>query len=282
MFAGYRIESITNGVHASTWTSAPFAELYDRRIPGWRADNYSLRAALAIPDDEIWQAHQQAKQTLISYVNQFAARPFAPEVLTIGFARRATTYKRADLLLDDPATLRRIANRAGPLQLVFAGKAHPADNEGKAMIQRLVQSAQELLPDVPIVYLPNYDMHLGRILTAGSDIWLNTPQRPLEASGTSGMKAALNGVPSLSILDGWWIEGCIEGITGWAVGYEKGPSNRADDAESLYDKLEHVVVPMYYHQRLRLIEMMRHVIALNGSFFTTQRMIQQYSQKAYM
>ena len=198
MFAGYEIDAITNGVHAATWVSPPFRALFDRYIPGWREDNFSLRYALSIPDDEVWAAHQEAKRRLVESVNREFNAGFDVDVLTLGFARRAATYKRADLIFHDVERLRRIASQHGGLQLVFAGKAHPQDEEGKKLIQRVVRIGQSLAGSVAVVYLPNYDMELAGLLTSGSDVWLNTPQRPLEASGTSGMKAALNGVPSLS------------------------------------------------------------------------------------
>lgn len=282
MFAQYDIDSITNGVHAETWVSSAFSDLFDRHIPGWREDNFSLRNALNIEDNQIWSAHQLAKRALVEYVNRFANVGFDYDVLTIGFARRATAYKRACLIFEDLDRLRQIVRNAGRLQIAFAGKAHSHDDDGKRMIQRVMQVASELGDELPIAYLPNYDMRMARTLTSGADLWLNTPQPPLEASGTSGMKAALNGVPSLSILDGWWCEGCIEGKTGWAIGEEGIASNRLQDANSLYDKLERHIVPVFYGDRELYIKVMRQAIALNGSFFNTQRMVQQYVQKAYL
>jgi starch phosphorylase len=282
MFAGYIIDSITNGVHAATWTAEPFQRLYDRYIPGWRQDNLSLRYALSIPKAEVWQAHQQAKKQLLQYVNHETNISMDSEVLTLGFARRAATYKRADLLLADPERLRHIAAQAKGLQVVYAGKAHPQDQPGKDLIQRIFGAKEQLKPEIKIVYLQNYDLELGRLITAGVDVWLNTPHPPLEASGTSGMKAAINGVPSLSVLDGWWIEGCIEGVTGWAImGDERQESERSTVVASLYDQLEQVIVPLFDQGRERFLEVMRHAIALNGSFFNTHRMILQYVLKAY-
>ncbi len=272
----YQIDSITNGVHLGTWAAPSFVELFDRHIPGWRSDNPSLRNALRIPTEEIWQAHQVAKIHAIDEVNRRTNAHFDPDVFTIGFARRATSYKRADLLLSDPPRLREIANRVGRLQIIFAGKAHPRDDAGKKIIQDIFQSRDTLRPEVLIVYLENYDWELGRTLTSGVDLWLNTPQPPMEASGTSGMKAALNGVPSLSVPDGWWIEGCIEGFTGWTI-----QDTPHDTASSLYHQLENVVIPLYYQNRDRFIEVMRHAIALNSSHFNTQRMVQEYILKAY-
>jgi len=285
MFAGYHIDAITNGVHAATWASPPFRALYDCHIPDWRQDSFSLRHAESIPKTEIWEAHLRAKAELLAQVNQQPGPPMRPEVLTLGFARRVTAYKRADLVLSDMDRLTKIARESGGLQLIYAGKAHPGDQEGKHLIRRIFELKEALKDRVTIAFLPNYDMSLAQRITAGVDVWLNTPQPPLEASGTSGMKAALNGIPSLSILDGWWIEGLVEGVTGWAIGEEKrGREDDAGglrDASLLYEKLEKVIVPMFYRERDRFIEVMRHAIAINGSFFNTQRMLQQYVLNAY-
>jgi starch phosphorylase len=286
MFGGYQIDAITNGVHAATWTADSFQRLYDRYVPGWRGDNYSLRYALNIPREELWQAHEEAKRLLVAHINRETNAGMDVDVLTLGFARRATSYKRPDLLLRDPERLTQIAQKAGRLQVVYAGKAHPNDTPGKELIKRIFEARKALRAHVNLVYIPNYDMQLAKLLTSGVDIWLNTPNPPMEASGTSGMKAVLNGVPSLSILDGWWIEGCIEGVTGWAIGEGCGRAQPGDDrsscdAASLYDKLEHTVIPLFYEKRDRFLEVMRHVIALNGSFFNTQRMVSQYVLKAY-
>jgi starch phosphorylase len=275
MFGGYHIDAITNGVHAATWVSEPFCALFDRHIPGWRADNFSLRYAVSIPAAEIWDVHVAAKLRLLERVNRYQSPPFDPRVLTIGFGRRASAYKRADLLVSDPARLRAIARAAGGLQVVYAGKAHPRDEEGKRIIEHVFRAREALAGDVPIVYLEDYDMEMARLLTAGADVWLNTPHPPLEASGTSGMKAALNGVPSLSVLDGWWLEGHVEGVTGWAIGSEgRMPlvesADSAAHAAALYDVLEHTVAPLFYRNRDRFTDVMRYAIALNGSFFTAQ------------
>lgn len=283
MFTGYKIDAITNGVHVGRWTSEPFEKLFDAHIPGWREDNFSLRYALSISCEDIQKAHVENKRQLIEHVNEYTNIGMDTEVLTLGFARRSATYKRADLVFSDPDRLRQIASKIGRLQLVYAGKAHPKDNEGKELIKRIFAAARDLKDTVRIAYLPNYTMSIGRLMTAGVDIWLNTPQPPMEASGTSGMKAAINGVPSLSILDGWWIEGCIEGVTGWAIGHNhrlKEEPDRAQDAQWLYEKLEHVA-DLYYNNHPRFCATMLHAIALNGSFFNTQRMMQQYVLKAY-
>ncbi|HEX5338349.1 MAG TPA: alpha-glucan family phosphorylase, partial [Gallionella sp.] len=285
MFAEYKIDSITNGVHAATWVSKHMAGVFDRRIPGWREDNTSLRYALNIPKREIWEAHLQSRQELIEQVNRLASVGMSPDVFTIGFARRAAVYKRAELLFLDSARLAAIAEKTGQFQIIYAGKAHPHDQPGKEIIQRLYQAKAALKDKIKIVYLEEYDIELAKALTAGVDLWLNTPQSPLEASGTSGMKAAINGVPSLSVLDGWWVEGCIDGVTGWAIGHDEGGAanqdNAEEDAHSLYNKLEMIILPMFYNEGGRYADVMRNAIALNGSFFNTERMLNQYVAKAY-
>jgi starch phosphorylase len=289
MFPNIPIEAITNGVHAATWACPAFRELFDRMIPSWREDNYSLRGALGLPPEEVWAAHLIAKHDLLETVRKKTGLKLDPEMFTIGFARRATGYKRADLILSDLDRLRQIAKNAGPFQIVYAGKAHPRDGGGKEIIKKIFRAKKALKKAINIVFLDEYNLDLGGKLTSGGDLWLNTPQYPLEASGTSGMKAALNGVPSLSILDGWWVEGNIEGVTGWSIGEthrgDPGPETPVDnvqDAESLYSKLEGVILPLYYGSRERYLDVMRHAIAINGSFFNTQRMVQQYITDAYL
>ncbi len=282
MYPNYPVNSITNGVHAVTWTAAPFQHLYDRYIPEWRNDNLYLRYAVSIPLDDIRQAHAQAKRELLAEVERRTGIPLDPRVMTLGFARRATSYKRADLLLSDIERLGRIVRQAGPLQIIYAGKAHPHDEGGKEVIRRVFQAASALKDAVPIVYLEEYDMAMARQLCAGVDLWVNTPQKPQEASGTSGMKAALNGVPSLSVLDGWWIEGHLEGITGWSIGDSwQVASNPAVEATSLYEKLEYLILPAFYRRPDAFAEVMRSAVAMNGSFFNSQRMVSQYIQNAY-
>jgi starch phosphorylase len=289
LFADYKainIDAITNGVHAATWTSPAFQMLFDARIPGWRGDNFSLRFAHNLPLEEVRNAHQSAKRSLLEEIHRETGVQLDPTAFTLGFARRMTAYKRNDLLFTDAERLKRIAASAGPIQIVCAGKAHPNDSQGKETIQRILRLREQLGDRVCLVYLENYGLELAALLTAGVDVWLNTPLAPYEASGTSGMKAALNGVPSLSILDGWWVEGWIEGETGWAIGgqYGKGdgPDRNTCDADSLYDKLENVVLPLFYRNPNGFGEVMRHAISLNGSFFNTQRMLSQYTVKAYL
>lgn len=285
MFAGYAIDAITNGIHAASWTAEPFRDLFNRHISGWMKDNFNLRYALGIPPEEIWKAHMEAKKELIHYVNHEYNAGMGDTVFTIGFARRAATYKRGDLIFQNMERLRNISREKGPLQIIFAGKAHPRDEGGKEIIKKIFQAGESLQPDVKIAYLSDYDLDMSKMMTAGSDLWLNTPQPPLEASGTSGMKAAVNGVPSFSIQDGWWVEGCIEGLTGWAIGKDDGSAavkgDRFRDSDLLYEKLENVILPLFYQEREHYIQIMLHTIALNGSFFNTHRMMQQYVLNAY-
>jgi len=283
MFPNYPINSVTNGVHGLTWTSPPLQRLYDRHIEEWRRDNLYLRYAISIPLDEIIEAHAEAKRELLAEVERQTGMRLAPELMTIGFARRATAYKRTDLLFSDPKRLRSIARQFGPLQVIYGGKAHPRDESGKAMIRRIFETMTALKGAVRIAYLEEYDMALAKYICTGVDLWLNTPQKPQEASGTSGMKAALNGVPSLSILDGWWIEGHVEGVTGWSIGDSWDlESNPSAEVASLYDKLESVILPMFYQHPHAYAEVMRSAIALNGSFFNAQRMMLQYLRNAYI
>lgn len=283
MFPGYHIDSITNGIHSATWTNKYFSDLFDQYMPGWKLDPFSLRYALNIPNNEVWDAHQKAKKDLIDYINKTHHSDFKEDIFTIGFARRATAYKRANLIFHNPDRLFNIAREKGEIQLVFAGKAHPKDYSGKELIQNIISESNKTSKHIKIIYLENYDMDLGKLLTGGVDLWLNTPRKPKEASGTSGMKAAHNGVPSFSILDGWWVEGYIEGITGWSIGsaadYE---SIDQEEADSLYQKLETKIIPAYYHERERWNNIMRHCIAINASFFNTHRMVLQYVSNAYL
>jgi starch phosphorylase len=281
MFPNYPIHSITNGVHAGTWACEAFRELFDRHIPEWRHDNLYLRYAIGINLREIQDAHRKAKIELLGKIRAITGLQLSESVATIGFARRAAEYKRADLLFADLNRLRSIRQNAGPFQIVFAGKAHPQDEPGKALIRRVFEAAAALRDTIPVTYIPDYDIRWAHLLTSGVDLWLNTPHRPLEASGTSGMKAALNGVPSLSVRDGWWVEGHFEGVTGWSIGYDEDPEEHAVELASLYEKLEHVILPMYYAQPEKYCQIMRSAIALNGSFFNTQRMLSQYLLSAY-
>ena len=280
MFPGYKVHAITNGVHPFIWTHENFRQLYDHYLPGWCHEPQLLvRADCSIPDAVIWEAHAHAKRHLIENVQTLTGITLKPDIPIFGFARRMTAYKRPDLLFTDIERLKAIA-RNQPFQIVLSGKAHPHDENGKHLIEQLCVHARDLAGTITVAFLPDYDMALAQAMTAGVDVWLNTPLPPLEASGTSGMKAAFNGVPNLSVLDGWWVEGCIEGVTGWAIGDTSGmPDN---NAQALYDKLEHVVLPLYYsNEQSGWIRVMKGAISKNASYFNSHRMMRRYATEAY-
>ena len=278
MFPDYKVYSITNGVHAATWLSESFQELLDKEVANWRTDNRYFRSVYGIDPARITACHVKNKHRLFATLAKRTGHYFNPSMLTLGFARRVATYKRASLLLHDPARLVSIAQKIGGLQILFAGKAHPADTAGKGLIREVYEAAVKLnSAALKIYYIENYDWELGSLLTQGVDVWVNTPRRPYEASGTSGMKAALNGVPSLSVLDGWWIEGCAEDTTGWAI--EDGESEEAE-ANSLYEKLEKRIAPLYANPTA-WSHIQQHCIGINGTFFNTHRMLSQYFANAY-
>ncbi|MBN2052224.1 alpha-glucan family phosphorylase [Candidatus Woesearchaeota archaeon] len=284
MFPGYHIESITNGVHSYYWICESFQKLFDKYLPGWEYDPFSLRYVLGIPKEEIWSAHQKAKQQLIGWVNKHYKADMKEEIFTIGFARRVATYKRGDLLFSDIKWLMKIAEKFKGIQIIYAGKAHPKDTAGKELLKRIISKMQEVSHKIKVCYVKNYDIATAKLLVSGVDLWLNTPQRPQEASGTSGMKAAHNGVLHFSVLDGWWLEGHIENITGWSIGAHPNDSKEnvpEEDAEDMYTKLEYIIIPRFYEERDKWVEMMKHAIAINGSFFNTHRMVQQYVLNAY-
>nr|WP_268894102.1 alpha-glucan family phosphorylase [Pseudoroseomonas coralli] len=279
MFPGYHIHAVTNGVHVPTWTHPAFAALFQTVSPEWAHDPGALRGADHLADEAVWTAHRQAKGELLAEVQHRCSTALDPDLPVIVFARRMTGYKRADLLFSDLAQLRRVA-REFPFQVVMAGKAHPRDEGGKALIRQVHEHARELADTLPVVFLPNYEMGLAKKMVAGADIWLNTPLPPMEASGTSGMKAALNGVPHLSVLDGWWAEACEEGANGWAIGSDGGPP--AQHAGELYDKLWSTVLPLWHHDRAGWIALMKQVISRTGSRFHSQRMMRRYAAEAYL
>ncbi len=285
LFPGYEISAITNGVHTYTWTCPEMAALYDVHLPGWANDPELLVRVDNIPDDALWAAHQAAKIRLLGLVTRLTGAAMSPDILTIGFARRMTQYKRADLLFSDIKRLADIGE--GRLQIVLAGKAHPQDEPGQRIIQQLVQAIHTLRGRVTAAFLPSYDMDMALTVIAGSDLWLNTPRRPHEASGTSGMKATHNGVPNFSVLDGWWIEGHVEGVTGWSIGPPPREStltesDDARDAHDLYEKLERVILPLYHDNRREWIAVMKHAIGKNASFFNCHRMMRRYVTEAYL
>ncbi len=281
MFPGYRVRAITNGVHPYTWASSPFRTLYDTHLPGWcHEPEQLLRVDCCIDDEAVWQAHVQARQGLIDKVRALTGLALNPKLPILGFARRMTAYKRADLLFTDMARLKTIA-KEHPFQIVISGKAHPMDEAGHRLIEEIHHHMRDLSDIIPMAYIPDYDMDIALSMVSGVDVWLNTPLKPMEASGTSGMKAAFNGVPNLSVLDGWWIEGCIEGITGWAIG-DRGKADNDGDAASLYEKLERVVLPLYHGDRAGWIAVMKGAISKNASIFNSHRMMRRYAADAYV
>ena len=282
MFPGYHVRAITNGVHGPTWTFPSFAKLYDLHIPAWRHQPEILVRADQIPDHDIWNAHLQAKRGLLEKVYERTGITLEMDIPVIGFARRMTSYKRPDLLLSDLERLKAIAKHY-PLQIIYAGKAHPRDEPGKRQIKIIHEHIKALEGSIKMAYLPNYDMELGLAMVSGTDLWLNTPLRPLEASGTSGMKAAFNGVPQLSVLDGWWLEGVIEGVTGWAIG-GVSPDTPSDgyDGVSLYEKLETTVLPLFYNDQAGWIRVMKGAISKNAYYFNSHRMMRRYALEAYL
>jgi len=285
MFPGYEISAITNGVHSYTWTCESFKRLYDKYLPGWANEPELFVRIGRIPDEELWSAHMEAKKSLFDYIKAETGIEFNLETLTIGFARRATAYKRPDLLFSNIERLEKIGK--GKLQILYAGKAHPKDEAGKRLIEKIFSLTECLKDKIKMVYLKNYDMDIALKLISGVDVWLNTPLRPLEASGTSGMKAAHNGVLNFSVLDGWWIEGYIEGYTGWGIGpspTEAGSMEAADskDADDLYNKLEYIISPLYYTNRYQWVRMMQNAIGKNAYYFNSHRMMRRYVTEAYI
>jgi len=285
MFPGYQINAITNGVHSYTWTCESMKRLFDRYLPGWANEPEIFVRVGAIPDNELWEAHMEAKKQLIDYVNTETGSDMDYDTLTIGFARRATAYKRADLLFTDLKRLEKIG--AGKIQIIYSGKAHPKDTEGKKLIEKIFSYRDKLKGKIKITFLQNYNMQTALKLVSGVDIWLNTPLRPLEASGTSGMKATHNGVMNFSVLDGWWIEGHIEGYTGWAIGpapkeIESDNNMNKIDSDDLYEKLEHKILPVYYNDHKTWIRMMQNAIGKNAYYFNTHRMMRRYVTEAYI
>jgi starch phosphorylase len=302
------ISHVTNGIHVPTWTPSEFHQLLAKYLgPDWieRHDNPTLWERIEeIPDGELWEHHINLKRKLIGYLRERSRRRWVsdradptqvltsgtmldPEALTIGFARRFATYKRATLIFRDIDRLKEmLLDIHRPVQLLFAGKAHPADDPGKMLIQNVYNFAKHNRLGGRVAFVEDYDMHMARYLVQGVDVWLNTPRRPREASGTSGQKAALNGVPNLSILDGWWAE-AYNGVNGWAIGlgaeYDDQVKQDEEDAKSLYEILEDEIVPLYYDRDRDQIprgwvEIMRESIKSNAPFFSTRRMVKEYAE----
>ncbi|MFQ5820377.1 MAG: alpha-glucan family phosphorylase [Candidatus Heimdallarchaeota archaeon] len=287
LFPGHHISAITNGIHSFTWTCDSFRKLYHKYLPGWANEPELLvRIVDNIPNEEIWQAHMKAKDKLLDFVKQKTNVSLDRNVLTLGFARRATAYKRPTLFFSDLDRLKEI-NHKGRIQAIFAGKAHPKDWPGKQMIKEIFGYIEKLRNVIPIVYLEDYDMQMAAKFTSGVDVWLNTPLPPFEASGTSGMKAAHNGVINFSVLDGWWIEGWIEGVTGWSIGPSPEETLSVEERQKweladLYNKLSYIIVPMFYQRRREWIEMMTNSIGKIAYYFNSHRMMRQYTTAAYL
>jgi starch phosphorylase len=286
LFPGYHIQEITNGVHSYMWTCQYFRQLFDSHIGGWANEPELLVRVDAIPDEELWEAHMKAKRDLLDFIDECAGAKMDVDTLTLGFARRATEYKRATMIFSDLEKLKEL-ERQGEIQMVFAGKAHPRDEMGKRLIKDIYEYIDRLKNDIEIIYLENYNMEMAGKLTSGVDVWLNTPMPPYEASGTSGMKAAHNGVVNFSVLDGWWIEGCVEGLTGWAIG--PSPSQTISEEErrtrelaDLYNKLEYLIIPRFYRERDSWISMMKNSIGKIAYYFNTHRMMRRYATDAYL
>jgi starch phosphorylase len=273
MFEGTHIEPITNGVHHLTWTTPPMKEIFDEYLHGWRNDPAILAHAGKIPDAALISARQQARAVLRDLVHVSTGVELHEDRLTIGFARRFATYKRANLVFSDLERLRAIG--AGKIQFVFAGKAHPRDEGGKQLIRDIFAGAEQISDEIPVAFLEDYSMATGLAMTGGVDIWLNNPVRPMEASGTSGMKAAMNGVPNFSILDGWWPEACEHGVNGWVIGKAEDERDDQRDVNSLYSVLENEILHAWSVGEERWAHLMRAAIATSARF-TGARMISDY------
>jgi len=283
MFPGYEIDFITNGVHSSSWSSQATKELFDKYLPGWQEDPMLLRNAEGIGDADIWETHHANKIGLIELVKEKTGTALDKDIFTIGFGRRVDQYKRQDLILHDIKRLQALAEKFDGLQVVFGGKAYPGSQAPDGSIATIYKLSKTDLGKLKIAYIPNYDMEVSLTMVSGSDLWLNNPLKPLEASGTSGMKAALNGVPNLSMVDGWWVEGVVEDVTGWAIGDQSlDQTSDENDANLMYDALENKVLPTYYLDSKKWIEIQKQAISLNASHFNTERMLLEYVAKGYI
>jgi starch phosphorylase len=289
------IGHITNGVHTRTWLAVELHDLFDEYLPpNWREhiDDPALWEHIErIPDERLWHVHCTLKARLLELARAKTGVTLAPDALTLGFARRFATYKRATLIFRDLERLKRILRAPSrPVQILFAGKAHPDDNPGKEFIRYIVQLSRQADFAGRIVFLEDYDINLARALVQGADVWLNTPRRPLEASGTSGQKAALNGVPNFSVLDGWWREGFVRGVNGWAIGddraWDDANAQDAADAESFYTTLEHEIIPLFYERDANAVprawvRVMKNAIKTIAPRFSTMRMVKEYVTRYY-
>ncbi len=265
-----KIEAITNGVNSAYWTAADFKKLYDNFSPGWRVDAGLLKKAKLIPLAEIWKAHQKSKKRLLKYIREKTDINWQLDIFTFCFARRFTDYKQPLLLFTDVERLIDILESGGGAQIIFAGKAHLRDLSGQEAIKKIYQIKKKY-KKLKIIFLENYNLKLAQLLVAGVDLWINVPIPPQEASGTSGMKAAHNGVPQLSTLDGWWLEGFIKNKTGWSM----------SSADDLYETLKNEILPKYYQSPEKWRIIMRNVISFNASYFNSDRVLTEYIKRAY-
>jgi len=272
IYQNNRIKAVTNGVDSLFWTVPEFKELYDKHIPGWRKDNLLLKNAKRISGNEIWAAHQKAKQRLVEHVNEHSEVKLELDVFTLAFARRFAVYKRPEFLFQNLSRLLAL-NKERKLQLIYAGKAHPQDLEGQELVKRINRLAGELSQNIKLIFLKDYDLAQARLMTAGADLWLNNPLPPNEASGTSGMKAAHNGIPQISTLDGWWGEGYKKNKTGWLI--------KEKTKGDVYDLLEKEILPIYYGNPEKWRRLMISTISLNASYFNAQRTLKEYMRRAY-
>ena len=290
IFEGYRLKYVTNGIHHIKWASAHHKMLYAKYINGWEEDPDLLRDVACIPDNEFAQAHILSKETLVEMVNSESDASFIPEDFTIAMAKRITHYKRNNLILSNPNKLIEIAENKGNIQIIFAGKAHPADPDGLAMIKSIHNASRYIASKtkkIKIAFLENYNIHKANIILAGVDLWLNNPVRPLEASGTSGMKASLNGVPNFSVLDGWWLEACMEGINGWGIGprpawTDLSYSDDVQDLNDIYGKLEFNILDLYYKNFSDYLKIMKMAVSTIAPYFNTHRMVSEYVTDLYL
>lgn len=274
MFPKAKVQAVTNGVNSSLWTAPEFKKLFDEYAPGWEENNKLLVKAEKIPLELISKTHNEAKKRLIDFVNKTKKEKFKQDVFTITFARRFAAYKRPTMLLNDLKEIKRINKNVGKIQIIYTGKAHPQDVVGQTLISEVNKRIALLQPEMKIVFLPNYDLEVAKLLVAGSDLWLNNPVPPNEASATSGMKAAHNGIPQLSTWDGWWPEASHRKKTGWTI-KEEGVKN------NLYELLAKEIVPLYYKKPEEYLKIRRQAISLNASKFNTQRVVEEYIKKAY-
>lgn len=281
MFPDYEFDAVTNGIHTRTWAAPSFKELFSSEVNRWCLDPARLTKIAGVTDSRVWNAKKKAKKNLSKHLEEENGEGLDLETFTVGFARRSTSYKRPTLIFKDLERLDSLAEKYGGLQLVFAGKAHPDDTRGKKLITRILDYS-EMLENVDVFFVEDYGMDEALKMVSGVDIWLNNPERGKEASGTSGMKAALNGTPQLSTPDGWWLEGHVEGVTGWNIGedYVEGEDEALIDSRSIYSKLDEIL-SLYHNDRQDWIQVLKNCISLNASHFNTDRMLKEYLARAY-